>query len=121
MPPAPNASRGFGRRPWRSQPSACPCGGGAYQDCCGPLIAGKRFAATAEQLMRSRYSAVALAAQEPEVLEHLLRTHPHGDQSAAAQRKALRASCRTIQWLSLTVLDRQHGTHNDQSTRHRDL
>jgi SEC-C motif-containing protein len=37
--------------------SACPCNPGvAYADCCAPLHAG-RAAATAEALMRSRYSA----------------------------------------------------------------
>lgn len=38
--------------------SDCPCGSGqAYANCCGPLHAGGRPAATAEALMRSRYSA----------------------------------------------------------------
>jgi SEC-C motif domain protein len=36
---------------------ACPCGsGGRYAQCCGPVHAGAP-AATAEALMRSRYSA----------------------------------------------------------------
>lgn len=39
----------------------CPCGTGRPLDeCCGPLHDGTRTAATAEQLMRSRYSAFAL-------------------------------------------------------------
>ncbi|MEE9963456.1 MAG: YchJ family protein [Propionicimonas sp.] len=39
----------------------CPCGSGfSYGDCCGRLHDGEAFAATAEQLMRSRYSAFAL-------------------------------------------------------------
>ena len=39
-------------------PRRCPCGTGLpYDDCCGPLHAGTTPAATAEQLMRSRYSA----------------------------------------------------------------
>lgn len=38
----------------------CPCGSGRpYDDCCGPLLAGRRPAATPEQLMRSRYTAFA--------------------------------------------------------------
>jgi len=38
----------------------CPCGSGAgYHVCCGPLHHGERHAETAEQLMRSRYSAFA--------------------------------------------------------------
>ena len=39
----------------------CPCGSGAtYVACCGPLHSGSASAATAEQLMRSRYSAFAV-------------------------------------------------------------
>lgn len=38
--------------------NSCPCGSGsAYEECCQPLITGTREALTAEQLMRSRYSA----------------------------------------------------------------
>lgn len=38
----------------------CPCGSGqGYADCCEPVIRGARKAATAEGLMRSRYSAYA--------------------------------------------------------------
>ncbi len=37
---------------------ACPCGSGrAFDACCGPIISGAAKAATAEALMRSRYSA----------------------------------------------------------------
>ena len=40
--------------------SPCPCGAGkTFAQCCGPLIAGVELPATAEQLMRSRYSAYA--------------------------------------------------------------
>ena len=36
----------------------CPCGSGdAYRDCCRPLLRGESAAATAEALMRSRYTA----------------------------------------------------------------
>ena len=38
--------------------SACPCGTGvAYAACCGRFIEGHDLAVTAEQLMRSRYTA----------------------------------------------------------------
>lgn len=41
--------------------SRCPCGTGlCYGECCGPLHSGERRAATAEQLMRSRYCAFAV-------------------------------------------------------------
>src|SRR3954463_6254392 len=38
----------------------CPCGSASYDGCCGPLHRGEKQAGTAEQLMRSRYSAYAL-------------------------------------------------------------
>lgn len=41
--------------------SPCPCGRAvAYERCCGPLHSGAEQAVTAEQLMRSRYSAFAV-------------------------------------------------------------
>ena len=51
----------------------CPCGSGhGYPDCCEPLHDNREQAATAEQLMRSRYSAYALGR-----LDHVFRTwHP---------------------------------------------
>lgn len=39
----------------------CPCGTGLpTAECCGPLHRGERTAGTAEQLMRSRFSAFAV-------------------------------------------------------------
>ncbi|WP_322517392.1 YchJ family metal-binding protein [Rhodopseudomonas palustris] len=39
----------------------CVCGSGKpYDECCGPLLARARPAATPEALMRSRYAAYAL-------------------------------------------------------------
>ena len=42
-------------------PRRCPCGTGLpYAECCGRLHDGTATAGTAEQLMRSRYSAFAV-------------------------------------------------------------
>ena len=51
----------------------CSCGSGLpVAECCGPVLDGTRTAATAEQLMRSRYTAFALGDAA-----HLLATwHP---------------------------------------------
>jgi len=38
----------------------CPCGGGTFGTCCGPVLDGSRPAATAVALMRSRYTAFAV-------------------------------------------------------------
>lgn len=54
-------------------PRICPCGTGSnYGACCGRLISGAAQARTAEELMRSRFSAYAVGE-----LDHIFRTwHP---------------------------------------------
>jgi SEC-C motif-containing protein len=43
------------------QDGPCPCGSGkAFATCCGPILSGARTAATAEELMRARFTAHAL-------------------------------------------------------------
>ena len=51
----------------------CPCGtGGAYDACCGPLLANVAQASSPERLMRSRYTAYVRGDAD-----HLFRTwHP---------------------------------------------
>lgn len=78
--------------------SPCPCGGGAYRSCCGPLHRGNQRAKTAEQLMRSRYSAFARGE-----IDYLLATHPEPDVPAQQRRLALKGSCLQTCWLGLTV------------------
>ena len=55
----------------------CPCGSAvALSGCCGPLLDGHP-ADTAEALMRSRYTAFALAGRHPQAANHLFRSwHP---------------------------------------------
>lgn len=44
----------------RNKPNQCPCCSGLlYRTCCRPIHRGETKAKTAEQLMRSRYSAYA--------------------------------------------------------------
>lgn len=46
-------------------PAPCPCGSGKpFDACCGPLIEGGEAAASAEALMRSRYSAYVLQRED---------------------------------------------------------
>ena len=53
-----------GRNP-ASGSDACPCGSGQpFAACCERLIAGTAAAASAEALMRSRYSAYALQRED---------------------------------------------------------
>ena len=39
---------------------ACPCGGRTFAACCAPYLSGAQLPASAEALMRSRYTAYAL-------------------------------------------------------------
>lgn len=53
--------------------TTCPCGRAELiTECCGPIVAGTQIADTAEDLMRSRYTAFVQAT--PEAATHLLRT-----------------------------------------------
>ena len=88
--------------------SPCPCGGGTYGSCCGPLHRGEQHAETAEQLMRSRYSAFVKAE-----VDYLLATHPQPELNAAERSRALRESCRHTRWLGLRVLQTSAGGAND--------
>jgi len=48
-----------------SDSDRCPCGSGKpLSHCCGAVIAGKRLAATAEELMRARFTAHARGKSE---------------------------------------------------------
>jgi SEC-C motif-containing protein len=48
-------------RPKPAPEQPCLCGSGKpFAECCGPLLAGQRAAATAEALMRSRFTAHAV-------------------------------------------------------------
>ena len=75
-------------------PRRCPCGTGLpYAECCGRLHEGTATAATAEQLMRSRYSAFAVGDAG-----YLLGTwHP-------ATRPASLELDPTVRWTGLDVL-----------------
>src|ERR671926_88252 len=98
----------------------CPCGTGLpYAECCGRLHDGTAAAATAEQLMRSRYSAFAVGDAD-----HLLATwHP----STRPGRLRLDPA---VRWTGLEVLATTGGAlldtegtvefraHSDAGSRH---
>ncbi|MEH6471911.1 MAG: YchJ family protein [Halopseudomonas sp.] len=88
--------------------SHCPCGSlVSYQQCCQPAINGSRPAATAEALMRSRYSAYALG----EVDYLIATTHP--DFRQGLNRQSLLEDKQQIRWLQLQIISAQAGAHDD--------
>ena len=98
---------GFGAKPGLAAEQPCPCGGATYGFCCRPLHRQEQAAATAEQLMRSRYSAFALAE-----IDHLMRTQL-SEQPIRERRRALEATCRQLHWRGLEILAREAGGPED--------
>lgn len=77
----------------------CPCGTGLpFGECCAPIQRGEREAATAEALMRSRYTAFALE----DVAWLLTSWH------ASTRPRSLELDP-GIRWLRLDVLDTTGG------------
>lgn len=76
----------------------CPCGSGhAYADCCEPLLSGQMPAATAESLMRSRYSAYVYGNYD-----YILATYSD-EKARALTIGELREAGEDTQWLGLEV------------------
>lgn len=88
-----------------SVPRSCPCGTGRpYAACCAPFVEDGLAAPSAEQLMRSRYTAYALGRTD-----HVFRTwHP-------ATRPADVEPDSSLQWEGLTVRDVVAGSAGDSS------
>lgn len=77
----------------------CPCGSGIdFDACCGGLVAGRRKAETAEQLMRSRYTAYVV-----KNVDYLVRT-THPDSREEGLEKSIRKWMRQVEWIKLHVV-----------------
>lgn len=87
-----------------AETTPCPCGSGKLlPDCCGPLLSGERLAATAEQLMRSRYTANVYADGEYLIASWHPSTRPVN----------LRLDHSGVQWVGLEVVGGDRGTVQD--------
>ncbi len=81
----------------------CPCcSDKPFADCCEPVIQGKRKAATASELMRSRYSAYATGAIDWVVESQIPEGREYTD------RKATEEWSRRSEWKGLEVLEITH-------------
>ena len=90
--------------------SQCPCGSGKeYDNCCGPLISGNQAAATAEALMRSRYTAYAKA-DIAYITDTLHPSARHDHDPIAAQRWAEQS-----EWLGLEICNVEAGGETDDT------
>lgn len=86
----------------------CPCGNTkAYSDCCAPLHQGETFATTAEQLMRSRYSAFSRGQ-----IDYLVATL-HPSVRELSDRTSLVETVKNCEWLKLDVLKTSGGSGDE--------
>ncbi|WP_139959723.1 YchJ family protein [Flavicella sediminum] len=86
----------------------CPCGTGkAYKICCGAIHKGKVKAQTAEELMRSRYSAFTKADGD-----YLMRSY-HSSTKPLSEKKEIVRWAKSVTWLSLLIVAKTKGTVND--------
>lgn len=94
------------QQPAKTQP--CPCQSGkVFAKCCEPCLEGLRPAATAEQLMRSRYSAFALG-----LVRYIFET-THPSQRADFDIGQLQQQLAATTWVGLTITSRKAGSRSD--------
>lgn len=88
----------------------CPCGSDQdYQQCCAPLHSGEQVAKTAEQLMRSRYSAYAL-----KEIDYLYETL-YPDKRTEEYRSEMAAWANRAEFTRLEILAKKQGRSLDKT------
>jgi SEC-C motif domain protein len=88
----------------------CPCTSKKpYDKCCGPFHSGAAMPETAEQLMRSRFSAYALGK-----VDYLISTRPEAKR-ADEDREELARYCKSVSCVSLKIVSQEKGGKADDS------
>jgi SEC-C motif domain protein len=84
------------------------CSGREFEDCCRPFIGGLAKPATAEELMRSRYTAYATVE-----VDYLWRTtHPATRQFH--EPGAIEQWAKTSRWQKLEIISTANGNSSDK-------
>ena len=92
------------------QVSLCPCKSReTYATCCEPFHLGRAKPATAEQLMRSRYSAYFFR-----LVDYLVATH-HPDTRESDLKARLEETIYEANWRFLTILSSSKGGADDKA------
>ena len=92
--------------------SVCPCGSKLeFDDCCSPVLSGEREAATAEALMRARYSAYATGNID------FLHESLHPSHRSDHDRNATRRWAKRSEWLGLEIAATEAGKEDDEEGR----
>ncbi|AEH00958.1 MULTISPECIES: YchJ family protein [unclassified Lacinutrix] len=86
----------------------CYCGNNkTYKTCCEVFHLNNGKTETAEQLMRSRYSAFVLADGN-----YLMQTH-HASTRPISEKKAIVKWAKSVEWIKLEVLESNKGLKNN--------
>lgn len=88
----------------------CPCTSKKpYDHCCGPFHRGSVSPETAEQLMRSRFSAYALGK-----VDYLIATRPEAKR-AEENREELIQYCKSVSCVGLKIVSKELGGKADET------
>jgi len=89
-----------------SEQQPCPCGSSkTFTECCMPILQGSVRAETAEQLMRSRYTAFSEMDNEYLLASWAVKTRPEqldNDETG-------------VNWIKLEITETEQGTAQDNS------
>lgn len=89
---------------------SCPCGSGKdVTECCGPFLKGSAKPPTAEQLMRSRYTAFATGD-----VDYIMKTHDP-DTVEEIDRDETKVWSEQSEWLGLEILGTSDGGESDET------
>ena len=84
------------------------CSGRKFEDCCAPFLNGKVKPATAEELMRSRYSAYVTVA-----VEYIIKTtHPSTRKFHVAD--SIENWAKSNKWQKLEIISKTAGEKKDK-------
>ncbi|MGX3067089.1 YchJ family protein [Ursidibacter arcticus] len=89
----------------------CPCQSGkTYQECCQPFHLTQQYPSTAEQLMRSRYSAYTQVN-----IDYIVATTVPSQQ-ALLDRQAMEQWGKSTRWAGLEILEHKPAISKQHST-----
>lgn len=87
----------------------CPCGSAKqYSDCCEPIIRGTKKAVTAEELMRSRYSAYVM-----HEIDYISRSCVQDPDKNEIDLEETRRWSEESTWQGLKIIRIEKGGEND--------
>ncbi|MDH7446475.1 YchJ family protein [Aquimarina sp. 2201CG14-23] len=89
--------------------STCYCGRPqTYDNCCGKIHKDIAQALTAEDLMRSRYSAFVMAKGD-----YLMKSH-HSSTRPIREKKSIVKWTKSVEWIKLEVLNTTKGSQKEK-------